>query len=339
MSVLLTGGAGYIGSHIAVELLSQGKDVVIFDNFSNASKNVIEIIEKISGKNVKLYEGDIRSSHDLEEVFDNEEIEAVIHLAGLKAVGESVAKPLEYYDNNISGTLVLLDVMKKYDVKNIIFSSSATVYAANNGKPFSENDEKGRPTNPYGWSKWFIEQILEDLHTCDNSWNIVIFRYFNPIGAHSSGMIGEDPKGIPNNLLPYVNKVAVGLLPKLMIFGDDYNTKDGTGVRDYIHVVDLAKGHTLGLDVLRQNKGVSIYNLGTGNGSSVLDIVNTFEKVTGVKINYEIGPRRDGDIDTSICDASKANNELGWTAQFDLAKAIEDGWNWQSNNPNGYEED
>lgn len=338
MAVLLTGGAGYIGSHIVVELLSQGEELVIFDNFSNSSKNVVGRIKDITNKDVKLYEGDIRSKEDLEEVFEKEKIESVIHLAGLKAVGESVAKPLEYYDNNISGTLVLLEVMKKFDVKNIIFSSSATVYASNNGKPFSEDDEKGKPTNPYGWSKWFIEQILEDLYTCDNSWNVVIFRYFNPIGAHISGMIGEDPKGIPNNLLPYVNKVAVGLLPKLMVFGDDYNTKDGTGVRDYIHVVDLAKGHVLGLDVLKQKQGIKIYNLGTGNGNSVLDIINTFEKVTGVKINYEVGPRRDGDIDTSVCDASRANKELGWTAQFDLAKAIEDGWNWQSNNPNGYDQ-
>lgn len=336
MSILLTGGAGYIGSHIAVELLELGQDVVIFDNYYNSSPIVVDRIEKITGKRPKVYEGDIRNREDLDEVFENEDIESVIHLAGLKAVGESVAKPIIYYDNNIGGTNILLESMADHNVKKIIFSSSATVYGSNEEVPLSENHPKGNPTNPYGWSKWFIEQMLEDLVKADPEWQVVIFRYFNPIGAHPSGLIGENPKGIPNNLTPYITQVAIGKLDKLGVFGDDYDTPDGTGIRDYIHVVDLAKGHIAGLDKLNENCGVTIYNLGTGKGASVLEVKDAYQKAVGKEIPYEIKPRREGDLAQVYCTAEKAKKELGWTADLSIDEAAKDSWNWQSNNPNGY---
>lgn len=337
MSILITGGAGYIGSHIAVELLETGEDIVIIDNLYNSSKLAIDRIKEITKKDFNFYEGDIRDKKILKEIFDKEDIELVIHLAGLKAVGESVNKPLEYYDNNISGSVNLLEVMKEKNIKKIIFSSSATVYGDPKKVPVTEDTEKGKCTNPYGWTKWMIEQILEDLYTSDNNWSINILRYFNPVGAHESGLIGEDPKGIPNNLTPYISQVAIGKLEELMIFGDDYDTKDGTGVRDYIHVVDLAKGHVDSLDKIRNSTGVNIYNLGTGNGNSVLEVVDAFEKATGKKINYEITSRREGDIAESYCDTKKAYDELNWKAKYDIDDMAKDSWNWQSKNPNGYE--
>lgn len=335
MSILLTGGAGYIGSHIAVELLSLGKEVVIYDNLSNSSEKVLDRIKEITGKSPKFYKGDLRDREGLDKVFKNEKIESVIHLAGLKAVGESVRKPIEYYDNNIGGTTILLEVMRDNGVKKIIFSSSATVYGDNTNVPLKEAYEVGKPSNPYGWSKWFIEQILQDLYVSDPSWHIVIFRYFNPVGAHPSGLIGEDPKGIPNNLTPYITQVAIGKLEKLGIFGDDYDTKDGTGVRDYIHIVDLAKGHIAGLSKL-EDEEINVYNLGTGKGSSVLEVKDAYEKAVGKEIPYEIQARRPGDLDEAYCDASKAKEELGWEAEFDIDQAAVDAWNWQSKNPDGY---
>ena len=335
MSILLTGGAGYIGSHIAVELLSLGKEVVIYDNLSNSSEKVLDRIKEITGKSPKFYKGDLRDREGLDKVFKNEKIESVIHLAGLKAVGESVRKPIEYYDNNIGGTTILLETMRDNGVKKIIFSSSATVYGDNTNVPLKESYEVGKPSNPYGWSKWFIEQILQDLYVSDPSWHIVIFRYFNPVGAHPSGLIGEDPKGIPNNLTPYITQVAIGKLKKLGIFGDDYDTKDGTGVRDYIHIVDLAKGHIAGLSKL-EDEEINVYNLGTGKGSSVLEVKDAYEKAVGKEIPYEIQARRPGDLDEAYCDASKAKEELGWEAEFDIDQAAVDAWNWQSKNPDGY---
>ncbi|WP_311487637.1 UDP-glucose 4-epimerase GalE [uncultured Helcococcus sp.] len=335
MSILLTGGAGYIGSHIAVELLTLGKEVVIYDNLSNSSEKVLDRIKEITGKNPKFYKGDLRDREGLDKVFKNEKIESVIHLAGLKAVGESVRKPIEYYDNNIGGTTILLETMRDNGVKKIIFSSSATVYGDNTNVPLKESYEVGKPSNPYGWSKWFIEQILQDLYVSDSSWHIVIFRYFNPVGAHPSGLIGEDPKGIPNNLTPYITQVAIGKLEKLGVFGDDYDTKDGTGVRDYIHIVDLAKGHIAGLSKL-EDEGINVYNLGTGKGSSVLEVKDAYEKAVGKEIPYEIQARRPGDLDEAYCDASKAKEELGWEAEFDIDQAAVDAWNWQSKNPDGY---
>ena len=335
MSILLTGGAGYIGSHIAVELLNLGKEVVIYDNLSNSSEKVLDRIKEITGKSPKFYKGDLRDREELDKVFKNEKIESVIHLAGLKAVGESVRKPIEYYDNNIGGTTILLETMSDNGVKKIIFSSSATVYGDNTNVPLKESYEVGKPSNPYGWSKWFIEQILQDLYVSDPSWHIVIFRYFNPVGAHPSGLIGEDPKGIPNNLTPYITQVAIGKLEKLGIFGDDYDTKDGTGVRDYIHIVDLAKGHIAGLSKL-EDEEINVYNLGTGKGSSVLEVKDAYEKAVGKEIPYEIQARRPGDLDEAYCDASKAKEELGWEAEFDIDQAAVDAWNWQSKNPDGY---
>lgn len=335
MSILLTGGAGYIGSHIAVELLSLGKEVVIYDNLSNSSEKVLDRIKEITGKNPKFYKGDLRDREGLDKVFKNEKIESVIHLAGLKAVGESVRKPIEYYDNNIGGTTILLETMRDNGVKKIIFSSSATVYGDNTNVPLKESYEVGKPSNPYGWSKWFIEQILQDLYVSDSSWHIVIFRYFNPVGAHPSGLIGEDPKGIPNNLTPYITQVAIGKLEKLGVFGDDYDTKDGTGVRDYIHIVDLAKGHIAGLSKLEE-EGINVYNLGTGKGSSVLEVKDAYEKAVGKEIPCEIQARRPGDLAEAYCDASKAKEELGWEAKFDIDQAAVDAWNWQSKNPDGY---
>ena len=324
MAILVTGGAGYIGSHTVVELQNAGYDVVVLDNLSNASEKSLKRVEKITGKPVKFYEADIRDRNALEEIFNKEDIDSCIHFAGLKAVGESVAKPWEYYENNISGTLTLLDVMRKHDAKNIIFSSSATVYGDPAQIPITEECPKGQCTNPYGWTKSMLEQILTDIQKADPQWNVVLLRYFNPIGAHKSGTIGENPNGIPNNLMPYITQVAVGKLKELRVFGNDYDTPDGTGVRDYIHVVDLAKGHVKALKKLEDNSGLSIYNLGTGKGYSVLDIVKNFEAATGVKIPYVITPRRPGDIATCYSDATKAKEELGWEAENGIREMCED---------------
>jgi UDP-glucose 4-epimerase len=338
MTILVTGGTGYIGSHTVVELQSAGYDVVVMDNLCNSSMKVLDRIEAITGKKVPFYEADIRNREDLEKIFSNEKIDAVIHFAGLKAVGESVQKPWEYYENNISGTLTLLDEMRKHNVKNIIFSSSATVYGNPAIIPITEECPKGVCTNPYGWTKHMLEQILTDIQKADNEWNVVLLRYFNPIGAHKSGTMGENPNGIPNNLMPYITQVAVGKLDHLNVFGDDYDTPDGTGVRDYIHVVDLAKGHVKALKKLEPGTGLSLYNLGTGVGYSVLDIVKNFEEANGVKIPYVIAPRRAGDIATCYSDASKAEKELGWKAENGIREMCEDSWRWQKNNPNGYED-
>lgn len=336
MAVLVTGGAGYIGSHTCVELLNAGYAITVVDNLSNSCEEALRRVKHITGKDFTFYKGDIRDKAFLEEVFQKEKIDCVIHFAGLKAVGESVKKPLTYYQNNITGTLNLCDVMQEHQVKNIVFSSSATVYGDPKTVPITEDAPKGTCTNPYGWTKWMIEQILTDLHTADAQWNVILLRYFNPIGAHESGLIGENPKGIPNNLMPYITQVAVGKLPKLGVFGDDYDTPDGTGVRDYIHVVDLAKGHVKAVQKLSEKKGVLVYNLGTGNGYSVLDLVKAFEKACGKKIPYEIKPRRSGDIATCYADPSLAKKELGWEAQKDLDDMCADSWRWQKNNPNGY---
>ena len=338
MAILVTGGAGYIGSHTCVELLNAGYDVVIADNLYNASEKAVDRVKQITGKDLKFYKADIRDKEAMNEIFEKEEIESVIHFAGLKAVGESVVKPLEYYENNIAGTLVLCDVMRNHGVKNIIFSSSATVYGDPAFIPITEECPKGTCTNPYGWTKWMLEQILTDLHTADPEWNVVLLRYFNPIGAHKSGTMGENPNGIPNNLMPYITQVAVGKLKELGVFGDDYDTPDGTGVRDYIHVVDLAVGHVKALKKIEENAGLCIYNLGTGHGYSVLDIVKNFEAATGVKIPYTIKPRRPGDIATCYCDPSKAKRELGWEAQYGIKEMCADSWRWQKNNPNGYDD-
>lgn len=333
MSVLVTGGTGFIGSHTVVELLNSGKDVVIVDNFSNSKPEVLEAIRKITGKDVKFYEIDYLDREKLEKVFEENKIEAVMNFAGYKAVGESVQKPIEYYTNNISGALVLLDTMKKYNVKKFIFSSSATVYGDPEIIPITEDCRTGGTTNPYGTTKLFIEQILKDIYTSDNSWDICILRYFNPIGAHESGLIGEEPKGIPNNLMPYVSRVAAGILKELSVFGNDYNTPDGTGVRDYIHVVDLAKGHIKALDKLdKEDKGLYIYNLGTGVGYSVLDIVKAFEKSTGEKVPYKIAPRRPGDIAMCYANPAKAKSELGWEAAKTIEDMCKDSWNYTKNN-------
>lgn len=336
MRILVTGGAGFIGSHTDVELLEAGYDVTVADNLCNANMESIKRVEQITGKKVTFYEADIRDAAAMDRIFKAEKIDAVIHFAGLKAVGESVHKPLEYYDNNIHGTLVLLDVMRNNNVKNIIFSSSATVYGNPAQIPITEECPKGTCTNPYGWTKSMLEQILTDVHTADPSWNVILLRYFNPIGAHKSGLIGEDPKGIPNNLLPYVTQVAIGKLKELSVFGNDYPTPDGTGVRDYIHVVDLARGHVAAIGKIKEAPGVVIYNLGTGKGYSVLDVVHAFEKANDIKVPYVIKPRRDGDIATCYSDASKAKKELGWTAQYDIEDMCRDAWNWQKKNPNGY---
>lgn len=338
MSILVTGGAGFIGSHTCVELISAGYDVVVLDNLVNSSEKSLDRVAQIVGKKIKFYEVDCLDREGLCKIFENEEIEAVIHFAGLKAVGESVGKPLEYYHNNITGTLILCDVMRKYSCKNIVFSSSATVYGNPAIIPIKEDCPKGELTNPYGRTKSMLEQILTDLHTADSEWNVTLLRYFNPIGAHESGLIGEDPKGIPNNLLPYVTQVAVGKLKELNVFGNDYDTKDGTGVRDYIHVVDLANGHVKALDKLLKDKPeVRIYNLGTGIGYSVLDVVKAFEKANDIKINYTIKPRRAGDVATCYSDATKAKEELNWVATRDIEAMCKDAWRWQKNNPNGFE--
>ena len=338
MSILVTGGVGFIGSHTVVELQNAGYDVVVLDNLCNANPKVLDRIEAITGKKVPFYQADIRDREALNEIFDKESIDSVIHFAGLKAVGESVQKPLEYYDNNISGTLVLVDVMRQHGCKNIIFSSSATVYGDPAFVPITEECPKGVCTNPYGWTKSMLEQILSDIQKADNEWNVVLLRYFNPIGAHKSGTIGEKPNGIPNNLMPYITHVAVGKREELGVFGDDYDTPDGTGVRDYIHVVDLALGHVKALKKIEEKAGLKIYNLGTGCGYSVLDVVHNFEKASKVKIPYSIKPRRAGDIATCYADASKAKEELGWEAQYGILEMCEDSWRWQKNNPNGYDD-
>lgn len=339
MAILVTGGAGYIGSHTCVELLNAGYDVVVVDNLCNSCKEALDRVEAITGKKLKFYEVDILVKEGLTKVFETEQIESVIHFAGLKAVGESVAKPLEYYYNNITGTLVLCDVMRSHGVKNIVFSSSATVYGTPAFVPITEDCPKGVCTNPYGWTKSMLEQILTDLHTADPEWKVILLRYFNPIGAHESGRIGENPKGIPNNLVPYITQVAVGKLESLGVFGNDYDTPDGTGVRDYIHVVDLAIGHVKAIEKMAQiSDGVLIYNLGTGIGYSVLDIVKGFEKAVGQPIPYTIKPRRPGDIAACYAAPSLAKKELGWEAVRDLDKMCEDSWRWQKNNPEGYAE-
>lgn len=337
-NVLITGGAGYIGSHVAVELLNKNYKVIVYDNLTNSSKISVKRVEEITGKNIIFYEADILDEKKLSEVFEKENIDVVIHCAALKAVGESVKKPLEYYHNNISGTLSLLKVMRKYSCKNIIFSSSATVYGDPEKVPITEDFPKGICTNPYGWTKSMMEQIMTDLQKSDPEWKVVLLRYFNPIGAHESGKIGEDPQGIPNNLLPYIAQVAVGKLDYLRVFGDNYDTVDGTGVRDYIHVVDLAKGHVLSVDKIDKLEGVSIINLATGNGYSVLEVLKAFEKACGKKISYKIVERREGDIAKCFADASKAYEVLGWKAEKGIDEMCEDSWRWQSQNPNGYEE-
>lgn len=336
MKILVTGGAGYIGSHTCVELLNAGYEVVILDNFYNSSPEVLNRIKELSGKDFDFCECDIRDRKGLDKVFAEHKIDAVIHFAGLKAVGESVAKPLEYYENNVGGTVTLCEAMRDAGCKKIVFSSSATVYGMNNPSPLKETVQIGGTTNPYGTTKYMIELILNDLYTSDNEWSIALLRYFNPIGAHESGRIGENPNGIPNNLMPYITQVAVGKLDHLNIFGDDYNTPDGTGVRDYIHVVDLALGHIKAVEKVSGASGVNVYNLGTGVGYSVLDVVKAFEKASGQKIKYEIVARRPGDLEVCYSDPSKAKAELGWTAERGIEKMCEDSWRWQKNNPKGY---
>ena len=338
MSILVTGGAGYIGSHTVIELQNAGYDVIVCDNLCNSSKKSLERVEQITGKSVKFYLADILDAEALTRIFEENTIDSVIHFAGLKAVGDSVAKPWEYYNTNITGTLVLVDVMKKFGCKNIIFSSSATVYGDPAFIPITEECPKGQCTNPYGWTKSMLGQILTDIQKADKEWNVVLLRYFNPIGAHKSGLIGENPNGTPNNLMPYVTQVAVGKRPYLSVFGNDYDTHDGTGVRDYIHVVDLAKGHVAAVKKLEENAGLKLYTLGTGNGYSVLDIVKNFEAATGVKIPYVITERRPGDIATCYSNADLALKELGWKAENGIKEMCEDSWRWQKMNPNGFED-
>jgi len=337
MSILVTGGAGFIGSHTCVELLNSAYDVIVVDNLSNSYEISIDRVREITGKDLKFYKADLLDYTSIEKVFTQEHIDVVIHFAGLKSPNESIDKPLEYYNNNITGTLNLCACMKKHGIKNIIFSSSATVYGEPEVLPITEQCPKGMPTNPYGMTKWMIEEILKDIHVSDNEWNVIILRYFNPIGAHESGLIGEDPKGIPNNLLPYITQVAIGKRDYLNIYGNDYNTPDGTCIRDFIHVVDLAKGHVLAINKLKENCGFKIYNLGTGKGYSVMDVLHTFEKVCGKKLPYKIVGRRKGDVTASYADASLAKKELGWEAMYDLEKMCQDAWNWQKKNPDGYQ--
>ena len=337
MSILITGGAGYIGSHTVVELLNKGEDVVVVDNLSNSSEKVFDRIKAITGKDCKFYKVDLRDREALEKVFVENDIESCIHFAGLKAVGESVAKPLEYYENNLVSTMVLCEMLRKYNAKKIVFSSSATVYGAPEYVPIDEAHPLGITTNPYGETKKMIERMLTDIAKSDCEWSVVLLRYFNPIGAHKSGLIGEDPKGIPNNLLPYVAKVAAGKLECLSVYGDDYNTPDGTGVRDYIHVVDLAKAHLLALEYTDRMRGSDYINLGTGNGYSVLEVVRAYEKASGLKVNYKIAPRRAGDIDECFADPKKAYDVLGWRAESGIDEMCADLYHWQSMNPDGYE--
>ena len=338
MNVLVTGGAGYIGSHTCVELLQRDMGVVVVDNLVNSSPKAIERVEQITGKHVDFYVKDVRDREAMNAIFDKHRIDCVIHFAGLKAVGESVAMPLEYYDNNLFSTVTLCEVMRDHGVKNIVFSSSATVYSGDNEMPLREASRTGMCTNPYGWTKYMSEQILRDTAKSDNDWAIVLLRYFNPIGAHSSGLIGEGPRGIPNNLMPFISQVAIGRREYLNVFGDDYDTPDGTGVRDYIHVVDLARGHVAAINYMQQHKGESVFNLGTGNGYSVLDMVHAFEKVTGKKVPYRIAPRRPGDLATVYASPDKSAELLGWKAEYGLEDMCRDTWAWQSKNPMGYGE-
>lgn len=334
MKILVTGGAGYIGSHTCVELLNEGHEVTIVDNLCNSNMEAVNRIEEITGKEVAFYKVDIRDREKMGQIFNENDVDAVIHFAGLKAVGESCEIPLEYYINNISGTLVMLDIMKEHGVKKIVFSSSATVYGCPETVPVKE-DFPLSVTNPYGRTKLMLEEILQDVYKSDNEWNVILLRYFNPIGAHQSGRIGEDPNGIPNNLLPYITKVAIGELPQLNVFGDDYPTEDGTCIRDYIHVVDLARGHVKAIENMK-NGGVEIYNLGTGKGYSVLEVIENFEEASGKKVPYKIADRRQGDVAVIYGDPSKAKKELGWEAQYGIKEMCRDSWNWQKNNPNGY---
>ena len=336
MSILVTGGAGYIGSHTCIEMQNAGYDVIVIDNLDNSSEESLKRVEKITGKTVKFYKEDVRDKDALRKIFTENKIDAVIHFAGLKAVGESVREPIMYYDNNLISTINLLEVMNEFGVKKIVFSSSATVYGVATEMPLTEGMPLGA-INPYGRTKYFIEEILRDLFVADKDWCIALLRYFNPIGAHKSGLIGEDPKGIPNNLMPYISQVAVGKLEKLHVFGDDYNTVDGTGVRDYIHVVDLAQGHVKAVDWALDNKGCEAFNLGTGNGTSVLELRDAFVKSSGIDVPYVIDPRRPGDPDEVYANAEKAKNVLGWEAKFGIEEMCEDTWRWQSNNPKGYE--
>ncbi|MBD5584059.1 MAG: UDP-glucose 4-epimerase GalE [Clostridia bacterium] len=335
MNILVTGGAGYIGSHTCVELLEKGYNAVVLDNYSNSCPESVKRVEKIMGKKISLYEGDVRDGEILDKIFSAHKIDWVIHFAGLKAVGESCEKPVEYYDNNLNGTLTLLSAMRKHGVKKIVFSSSATVYGTPERLPLDENCKTGGTTNPYGTSKYFQELMLKDVYSADNEWTVALLRYFNPVGAHESGLIGEDPKGIPNNLTPYIAKVAVGELKEVGVFGNDYPTPDGTGVRDYIHVVDLARGHVSAIEKLTKS-GVYTYNLGTGTGYSVLDVIHAFEKACGHKLPYVIKPRRAGDIAECYSDPSMAEKELGWKAQYGIDDMCASLWNWQKKNPNGY---
>ncbi len=336
MNVLITGGAGYIGSHTCVELLESGYDITVVDDLSNSSSKAVDRIKKITGREFPFYQEDVNDINALDKIFKENKPDAVIHFAGFKAVGESVEKPLEYYENNIGSTLTLCRVMAENSVKNIIFSSSATVYGDPKEIPITEECPKGICTNPYGWTKWMIEQMLIDMAKANDDMKVTLLRYFNPIGAHKSGLIGEDPKGIPNNLLPYVAQVAVGKLPKINVFGNDYDTPDGTGVRDYIHVSDLARGHVLALKHMEKQSGVEIYNLGTGKGYSVLEVIKAFEKACGKELPYEIKPRRSGDIACCYCNPAKAEKALGFKAEFGIDDMCRDSWNWQKNNPMGY---
>ncbi|WP_423188910.1 UDP-glucose 4-epimerase GalE [Alkalibacterium sp. f15] len=337
MAILVTGGAGYIGSHTVIELVKKGYEVVIVDDYSNAKPEVLNRLKELTGKDVPFHEVNICHKEALREVFEQHDLDAVIHFAGYKAVGESVAQPLKYYSNNLNGTIVLMELMNEYNVKKIVFSSSATVYGMTNEAPFTE-DMPLSTTNPYGTTKMFIEQFIQDQYVADNAWSAALLRYFNPIGAHESGRIGEDPNDIPNNLMPYITQVAVGKREKLSVFGSDYETHDGTGVRDYIHVLDLAKGHIKALEKVLASTGVEAYNLGTGKGYSVLDVVHAFETANNVEIPYELNDRRPGDIATSYADVSKAKNALGWEATYSVEDMCRDSWNWQKSNPNGYDD-